>query len=329
MNGRWSVCTSILLGILLVLAFSTGCDVNTPVEPLAGEQSIYTAGGVSFNLRYVPGKTFPTVEDDSGTATVSNGFWIAETEVTYELWSTVYSWATDGARGTSVYSFANTGTMGDGTGDTNQHPVTTINWRDGMVWLNALTEWYNAQNGTAFSCAYYSDAANTTILRDSSDGTYGASINATAGGFDNPYVKAAATGFRLPGRDEWELAARYIDDADQDGILDPGEYYPGSYASGATADYANSAATGAVSVNSVNSGTSTAAVGSKLANALGLFDMSGNVYELCFDWYDATNRVRRGGAYNSSEMNQQLGLVYWLPPYSEGTSFGLRLARNR
>ncbi len=43
-----------------------------------------------------------------------------------------------GAPGTGDgYTFGNAGTMGDGTGDTDQHPVTTVNWRDAMVWNNA------------------------------------------------------------------------------------------------------------------------------------------------------------------------------------------------
>ena len=78
----------------------------------------------------------------------------------------VYIWATNGIgrTGAGQYTFANAGTMGDGTGDTNQHPVTTVNWRDSMVWCNALTEWYNAQNGTSYECVYtYSSA----IIRDS------------------------------------------------------------------------------------------------------------------------------------------------------------------
>ena len=56
--------------------------------------------------------------------------WMAETEVTYALWTNVYNWATGNG-----YTFANAGLMGDeGDGtDTPQDPVTMINWRDAMV----------------------------------------------------------------------------------------------------------------------------------------------------------------------------------------------------
>lgn len=59
----------------------------------------YTVEGVTFTMRYVPGGlTFPTDSavnafNDDTIATVSNAYWIAETEVTYELWYKVYVWA--------------------------------------------------------------------------------------------------------------------------------------------------------------------------------------------------------------------------------------------
>ena len=70
-----------------------GCDSTCNME--SGVQQIETMGLLSLNMRYVPGGlTTPTGTDDNGTATVSNGYLMGETEVTYELWYAVYTWAT-------------------------------------------------------------------------------------------------------------------------------------------------------------------------------------------------------------------------------------------
>jgi formylglycine-generating enzyme required for sulfatase activity len=279
-------------------------------------------------MRFVHAKSFKTGIDDSGSSSISTAYQIAETEVTYELWSTVYTWAT--ANG---YTFANTGTMGDGSGDTNQHPVTTINWRDAMVWTNALTEYYNAQNGTSYAVVYTSDTGYTTPIRSSVDGSYSASTNMTAGSFDNPYVNPNAKGFRLPTSDEWELAARYIDDANSDGdIMDIGEYYPGSYISGDTSNpYNTSTILGDYGWYSGNSGSSTHPVATKTANALGLYDMSGNVWEWANEWlpnWVGTNRVFRGGGYGLEAYDMQVARLNWYYPHWENYGVGFRPSRT-
>jgi len=109
--------------------------------------------------------------------------------------------------------------------------------------------------------------------------------------------------FRLPTEAEWEYAAR-------GGNKSKGYKYAGSNTIGAVAWY---------DVNSYDLGSSSPYWGpqnvcGKTANELGLYDMSGNVWEWCQDWYgdysssSQTNptgpstgslRVRRGGGWNS------------------------------
>ena len=88
-----------------------------------------------------------------------------------------------------------------------------------------------------------------------------------------------ANGYRLPTEDEWEYACRARTTTassfgDTDDLLD--RY--------------------AVFVKNARTGLS--AGGRKLCNAWGLFDMHGNVWEWCQDWYiEGSNRVNRGGSW--------------------------------
>ncbi len=288
-----------------------------------GDIETYTADGVSFNMAYVPGgKTFPTGENDDGTATVANAYWIGETEVTYELWDKVFDWATDAARGANRYYFANAGTQGDNGSRGIQHPVATVNWRDSMVGCNALTEWYNAQVGTSYDCVYtYDSGSGPEIIRDSRDS------NDTA--CDGAVASSTAKGFRLLTSDEYELAARY-----RNGTL----WTCGDHASGDDGGpcYDDGSILGGLEMSTIfgdyavyggNSGSSTAVVKSKTANALGLYDMSGNVWEWCFD-LSGSERMFRGGSWEMTADVLRVG--HWCSngPGDEFWSMGFRFARS-
>jgi len=302
--------------------------VTVTIAPrAAGDKVTFTGDGVSFKMAYVPGGLgFPEVTD---------AYWIGETVVTYELWNKVYTWAL--ANG---YTFANVGADG---GDTFTpgvithgvtEPVTTVSWRDAMVWSNALTEWYNATNGTHYTPVYYTDSGYTTPINVSDANPF----DFTPGTEDNPYVKADATGFRLLTSNEWELAARYIgtvaptitplatevDKTTAAGVT----YYwtPGNYASGATANTDESAGlTEAVAWFNANS---TQAVALLDPNALGLYDMSGNVLEWSFDLIYGSFRVLRGGSWGDNVINMQIGIVFNYIPNSTNNNYGFRISRT-
>ena len=131
--------------------------------------------------------------------------------------------------------------------------------------------------------------------------------------------------FRLPTEAEWEFAARGGNVGKSHGYK-----YSGSNSIDGVGWYYD------------NSGNHTHTIGQKQANELGLYDMSGNVWEWCQDWYgyyssqsqtnptgpsSASGRVIRGGSWSNSAGYCRVSSRDFDAPSFRRSSLGLRLAR--
>jgi len=273
------------------------------------------------NFSYIPAGSFQmgnalaadTDITDAPIRTVTvSAFYMAKNLVTKAEWDTVRTWGLN-------HGYTD---MAVGEGKAATHPVQKILWYDVVGWCNAQSEMEGLTPCYTLSGATYRMKISGPIV-----------------------CNWGANGYRLPSEAEWEKAAR--------GGLNGKRFPWGDTISQSQANYEGytslySYDLGPNGYNSIGSigGTNpaTSPVGSFAANGYALYDMAGNVFELCWDWYgtyaagaqtdphgaaSGSYRVARGGCWrNAYAGGCRVACRGSIDPYNVSANFGFRIARS-
>jgi formylglycine-generating enzyme required for sulfatase activity/S1-C subfamily serine protease len=252
-------------------------------------------------------------------------------EVTEALWNEVAAWAEQ--QGYDIPSIA-IGNESRGP----EYPAVSMTWYEAAKWANARSE------KEGLTPAYYTspDMCDATVYRRGD-----VDLQASWVLWD--------VGYRLPTEAEWEKAAR-------GGVagrrfpwsaVDTIQHSRANYMSTTNFAYDTSPTRGYHPVYSLYGGEAVypdnfardSPVGSFAANGYGLYDMAGNVWEWCWDWYDSgyyasspgtdprgpasgSHRVDRGGADNSYASVCRAANRDWGEAESRLANYGFRLVRT-
>ena len=242
------------------------------------------------------------INENGGDLITVPGFHIGRFPVTQGQWYAVM--------GNTPSFFTGANVWGGGTApetfERDDLPVEQVSWYDVLVFANRLS----IQDG--LQPAYRIN--NSTDPDD-----WGDIPTASDADWNDVEIVAGANGWRLPTEHQWEFAAK-------GGRLSAGF-------TGTDSDtyfiFSGSDDADEVAWYSGNSGNRTHPVGEKEPNELGLYDMSGNVWEWAWDRRtpEGVTRVQRGGSWGNAEASSRSALQDGGGPALRTFALGFRLVR--
>ena len=249
--------------------------------------------------------------------TLTRDFLLSSTEVTQSEFQSLMSWSP------SWHT------------DCADCPVEQVSWYDAVAYMNQLTLKQSGMPCYAFSNVVCVDTTNV-------GSSYMDCMNTTRRGIDSAAVTLAGvtsvydcTGFRLPTEAEWEYAARAGDTrATYNGDLDAGHL----------ACEQPNPVLDSIAWFCGDAGVPSHVTGTRAPNPWGLYDMLGNVWEWCWDWYDGvyapgavtdpqgpaagSGRMSRGGSWGDEARHLRAANRLEDDPSYRYLCIGARAARS-